>query len=53
MEAHERLCGERYRRFEQAHLTLVKNSDERHEENVGRLDRLDDELDRVLEARRS
>lgn len=52
MNAHEELCGERYQRIEQTQHSLVERSDERHKENVVRLDKLDSKLDRVLEARR-
>lgn len=51
MAAHEELCGERYKRLEQAHEALCDQSDQRHTENVNRLGRLESKLDRVLEAR--
>ena len=57
LESHEMICGERYQRIEQSHQSHVTRSNERHAENVERLDdirdemrHLGDKLDRVLEG---
>jgi hypothetical protein len=47
-ESHEEGCEKRYAGIEKQHEQLVKVSDQRHQENLSRLDRMDEKLDVLL-----
>lgn len=47
-QAHEDICGERYASIEEKHAQIVKVSDERHKENLERLNRMEHKIDQLL-----
>lgn len=49
LESHERICGERYLRIEQGQTDHVDRSDERHKDNLERLDELRDDVRHLVD----
>ena len=49
-QGHEDVCQERYRQIAANFASLAVSSDMRHAENSRRLERIDEKMDRLLEA---